>query len=255
MANSIKIFLIIVLGGCVFAINAQNLKRSCGESTDTLVELSGKTILCRNDTMPISYNTENNTSTLPNFAYIIEGPNGLKIFEDGNPPIMLTELGVNEGDTLYVSGFAYSLAEINGIIKVLSFYPLCRFIAELGVNTCQAISNINAQGGLKNLEEGLNLLIEVDAIPPIPTTQDIVDLENDLDSQASVVEGFCVAISNNGLGKDYFYIVERGSSVQQTINLNSVIDAASNHIAKETIFLDSGFYTNSDFYAAIGNCE
>lgn len=255
MINKIKILLIVLLCHGVFAVTAQNLILTCGETTDSLVKFSGKTTLCNNDTIPLSYNVLDNTSTLPNYAYIIEAPNDLIIFEQGDTPITPAQLEAKDGDTLYVTGIAYDLVEINGLIEFLSDFETCRENGERGVNTCLAISYVNDQGGIKRLDEGIDLLIEVDALPPMPTTENVISLAINLDEEASSADGFCVAFSNNGFGKDYYYIVNNWSSAQLSITLNNVIDVASSYIAKEVIFLDQGFYTNSDFYAAIENCE
>lgn len=252
MANKIKIILQIILSCFALQNNAQILP--CGETTDTLVELTGITTLCRYDTLPLNYNAADNTSNLPDYAYIIEGPNGLTILEDSDSPIVPAQLGATEGDTIYISGIAYDIFVINIIIEVLSDFSLCVKSGDLGTSTCQAISYLYNQGGISSLDEGLDLLITVDALPPIPTTEDVIDLAPDLDSQASPAEGFCVAFSNNGMGKDYYYIVENCCSAQQTINLNNTINTESYHIAKEIICLGAGFYTNSDFSATIENC-
>jgi len=195
-----------------------------------------------------------NTSTLPNYAYVVEGPDGLTFLEDGDPPldIIPAQFGATESDTLCVSGFAYDIVEVNGLISSLSNSLVCA-LAGIDAMTCQIIADLNAQGGLSSLNEALDFAVTLGATPPA-TTEEAITLLVDVDTQASLLGGICVAVSNNGIGKDYCYVVENCCLAQETINLNNVIITASNYVAKEAICLDVGFDTIVHFYATIEDC-
>lgn len=252
MANMTKILLLIVLTGCLFQSKAQNF---CGESTRTLEESTSNTTLCSNDVLQLSYNAEDNTSNLPNYVYVVEGPGGLILLEEElSLNIIPAQLGATESDSLFVSGVAYNIENINFIISKLSDLYFCMDITKLSDRVCQEIANSNNEGELSKFSEALAFATTLGFTPPT-TIEDVVLLINDINNQLNGALIACVAISNNGLGKDYYYIVDPGNSAQQTINLNSVIDTASYYLAKDVVVLDAGFYTNSEFYAAIGNCE
>lgn len=254
MNISFKVILISLL--CTCALNTVFAQTGCGETTTTLVEASAKTTLCTNgsDTVKLTYNLADNTSALPNYAYVVEGPNGLVFLEVGDPPLNIIPAQFNAipGDTLCVSGFAYDIAQVNDLIATLSNGFLCT-LAGIDAMTCQIIADLNAQGGLNSLNEALDFIATLGSSPPA-TTEEAIALLIDLDTQASALGGICVAVSNNGIGKDYCYLVENCCPAQQTISLDSMITTANNYIAETAVCLEEGFDTTEHFYAAIEDC-
>lgn len=250
-------FIVLVLiAGSTF--NQTYAQSSCGQTTASLVEPNGKTTLCTDgsDAVLLNYNLANNTSTLPNYAYIVEGPNGLSFLEAGNPSLSIVsaEFGAAAGDTICVSGVAYNIEEINGLISTLSNPFVCA-LSGIDAATCQIIAELNAQGGLSSLNEALNFAATIGSMPPSSLAEAIALLV-DIDNQASALGGVCFAISNNGMGNDYCYIVEN-CCAPETIVLNSAVFSTTDYLAVSAICLDAGFEaaTTFDFYAGIENCQ
>jgi len=254
MNVSLKIILISVL--CTCTLKTVFAQTGCGETTATLVEASAKTTLCTNgsDAVKLTYNLADNTSALPNYAYVVEGPNGLVFLEAGDPPLNIipAQFGAIAGDTLCVSGFAYDIAQVNDLIASLSGGIFCGLVFD--AMTCQIISDINEQGGLNSLNEALDFVATLGSSPPA-TTQEAITLLMDVDTQASILGGICVAVSNNGVGKDYCYFVENCCPVQQTISLDTTNTAANNYVAELAVCLEEGFDTSIHFFATIEDCQ
>jgi len=170
MNGILRFFIIFIVVSLVcIQIYAQS---SCGETTTSLIEPNGQTTLCTNgsDAVLLNYNPNDNTSTLPNYAYVAESPMGLVFLEENDPPLSLLPVsyGAITGDTLCVSGFAYDVAEINNLISTLSNSLLCT-LAGLDAATCQIIADINAQGGLNSLNDALDFSVTLGATPPATT--------------------------------------------------------------------------------------
>lgn len=232
----------------------QQTQAQCDETPLTLEEPIDIT-LCSNDVLQLNYNAEDNTSTLPNYVYVVEGPNSLIIFEEGKPSLNIipAQFGAIEGDSICVSGVAFNIDQINGIISLLSNSLICG-IAGLNPEACQVIAALAEQGELSSLNDAIDFVTPLGVILP-KTIEEIIASYTAIQSQVATFGiDFCIAVSNNGIGKDYCYVVENCCSAPQTINLNSVIDTASNYIAKEVICLDPGFYTILDFDAEIEDC-
>jgi len=247
---------LIILVSIGLAIIQAYAQSSCGKTTASLTEPNGTVTLCTNgsDSALLSYNITDNTSSLPNYAYVVEGPNGLAFLEDGDPSINIipAEFGAINGDTLCVSGFAYDVAEINGLISTLSNSLVC-VLAGFDAATCQIIADLNAQGGLSSLNDALDFAITLGAIPPA-TTEEAIILLTDVDTQAAALGGVCFAASNNGAGKDYCYVIENCCPAQDVVSLSNNISSASNYVAETAVCLDIGFDVTTHFYATIENC-
>jgi len=250
----LKFFFILIITFSTIQSYAQS---SCGQTTANLVEPNGKTTICNNDSdaLLLNYNSADNTSTLPNYAYVVEGPNGLSFLEVDDPSFLLspTQLSANIGDTLCLSGFAYDISEINGLISQLSSGLICS-LAGFDAATCQVIADLDAQGGLSSLQDALDFTVTLGSTPPA-TTEEAIALLVDVDSQASLFGGVCFAVSNNGMGKDYCYIIEDCCTAQDIITLNNNILFTTDYLAKSVICLEIGFVAEVSFHAAIERCQ
>jgi len=247
---------VLMVAFSIFFLNNALGQTGCAETTSTLTEPTGKTTLCTSgiDFVQLNYEVLDNTSALPNYAYVVEGPNGLVFLEAGDPPldIIPSQFAAVSGDTLCVSGFAYDIAQVNEFIATLSNGFICA-LAGLDAATCQIIADLNAQGGLNSLNEALDFVAALGSSPPA-TTEEAITLLIDVDMQASSLGGLCVAVSNNGLGKDYCYVVGNCCPAQQIISLNNIINVGSNYVAESAVCLDVGFDTSVHFYAAVEDC-
>lgn len=239
-------------------INPTYAQSSCGQTTAGLVEPNGKTTLCNDgsDAVLLNYNLADNTSTLPDYVYVVEGPGGLAFLEAGNPPLNIepASLGAATGDTLCITGVAYDIAEINSLISTLSNGLICG-LAGIDAATCQIIAQLNAQGGLSSLNDALDFSVTLGSTPP-STIADAIALLVDIDDQASALGGVCFAVSNNGMGNDYCYIIEN-CCPPETIVLDNIISSSTDYFALSTVCLNDGFEVAAsiNFYAGIATCQ
>lgn len=256
--NSIRAWFIVLVLIANSIFNQTYAQSSCGQTTANLVEPNSKTTLCTNgsDAVLLNYNSADNTSTLPNYAYVVEGQNGLAFLETGDPPLSIEPAGFGStaGDTLCISGVAYDIEEINGLISTLSNGLICG-LAGIDLATCQIIAELNAQGGLISLNDALDFSVTLGSMPP-STIAEAITLLVDIDSQASALGGVCFAVSNNGAGNDYCYIIEN-CCAPETIVLNNALSSTIDYLAVSAVCLDVGFEvaTTIDFYADIENCQ
>ena len=184
---------------------------ACGNTQMNITAPSAQTSLCASgaDAVTLTYNSADNTSGLPNFAYVVETPTGLVYFEgaDGDTfDLDPSALGLAAGDITCVSGVAYDLSAVNTLVTVLAVESIC-LGQGFAQESCDIIANVAAAGGLSNLEESITFVQGL-GLPAANSMLALQAVLYNVDLTAAALGGVCYAISNGGFGNDFCYTVE-----------------------------------------------
>jgi len=195
----------------------------CGQSLGTLSNPLGITSICQDEANPptLTLNTADNTSGLPDFAYVVEA-NGVLVSVEAGAPLDLFSSNLNfveAGQQICVTGVAFDVATVNTVAYGLaSVHTLgattgtgCTNLG-IAAGSCDAIyllyagPNGTIDGGgddnvsaLSTFADALVFLQNLD-VPP-PTSVD--NLIYGLNIVNQLVGSICFALTNNGLGNDY----------------------------------------------------